>query len=907
MGELIRRLRDRLSSLFDVRKGEGLGTLLAFSGLLLIIITAHTVLETARDALLLVGPGPRALGLVYIAIAVCTLPAAAVSARASQRFGVRTSLRGSLLIAGGAAAALFALPAGRATSIVVYVASGVIASVVVPLFWMFVGAVLTVSQGRRLFGVIAAAGVVGGVAGSGLAAAAVTVLAPKALLLISGGLFAAASVAVSRVRASERAAARKDRSHGAAVAVPTVERAFLLRVGLIVFLSTMTLLSLDYLFKTAVARAVRPADIGRFVARFYLALNLLSLVVQLFVSRLVVQRLGVTTAVVLTPLLLLAGAAGALISGGAFAMVALLKIADGGLRYSLHRITGELVYLPVARRVRERAKPFIDGALGRAAQTLMGAALLAFGRSTGSLRPLATLVVVLVALWLVAAGTMRRPYLALLRRALSNGTADSESRIDPIDLESAEFLVGHLASKDPLDVIAAMGALSRRGRSGIIPALVLLHRDAGVLSRALEIFGETSRTDWVPLARELLCRSEEPLRLAAARSLARVGELDLGPLASDPSPRLRAYAAVHLALRDSPLDVRRHRSVAEALASPPGSEPELGLLAAIADASPNRALWPLLHELGERRVAGAERTELLARGVASQRDLSMVPALVLLHDTRAGREHARRALVGLGDVAFDAVSTALRDGSLPPGLRAHLPKTLARFGDQRAADALLDALASETDGLVRYKVLRALESLTTARRLRVDRVRVERMCLQELTTHYRLLAVRAVLEPERPAAEPWSGWRGAAEALRRGLLDDKLRQSLERAFRLLKVAHPREDIRRAYLVCVAGDPFARATAGEFLDAMLHRRDQQPLRALLRLASDDLSSIERARRAAAWIGGAGRPPRSRDEALSALRDHRDPTVARLALLCSTSSRAVPSGRPPALPAREGSNA
>src|SRR5579863_3484582 len=80
--------------LFDVREGEGRMALRGFALLLLLIITGHTVLEAARDALLLSGPGPRALGAVYVAIAVCAWPAAAVAAKATESFGARRSLGG---------------------------------------------------------------------------------------------------------------------------------------------------------------------------------------------------------------------------------------------------------------------------------------------------------------------------------------------------------------------------------------------------------------------------------------------------------------------------------------------------------------------------------------------------------------------------------------------------------------------------------------------------------------------------------------------------------------------------------------------------------------------------------------------------------------------------------------------
>ncbi|HZU84508.1 MAG TPA: hypothetical protein VE987_16375, partial [Polyangiaceae bacterium] len=447
-------VRTRLSRIFDVRDGEGRVALSGFAVLLLLVIAAHTVLETARDTLLLTGPGPRALGAVYVAIAVCTLPAAAIAGRAATRFGVRRALTATLAVAVIAPASIFALPVDRATAVTLYVVDGVLASVLVPQFWSLVGGVLTVSQGRRLFGLIAAAGVMGGVLGSGLATAAIVLMPARYLLIVAALLFAAAAAVLTRLRLTARVTRTRAARPAVGAALRTVrDQPFLVRIALVVFLSTSTLLALDYLFKSSVARELPRAAVGPFVARYYFALNLVSLVVQLFVASAVVRAMGVASALLVTPALLLLAAAGAFVSGGAMPAVLALKGIDGSLRHSIHRITGELSYLPVPTAARQRVKPLVDGAVARAAQTATGAALIALGgTSLVSARPFALGVTLLALGWLGVAVTMRRPYLALLRRAIRGvSLGDASGSVDAIDLESAEVLVQRLASEDPLE------------------------------------------------------------------------------------------------------------------------------------------------------------------------------------------------------------------------------------------------------------------------------------------------------------------------------------------------------------------------------------------------------------------------------------------------------------------------
>jgi hypothetical protein len=247
----------------------------------------------------------------------------------------------------------------------------------------------------------------------------------------------------------------------------------------------------------------------------------------------------------------------------------------------------------------------------------------------------------------------------------------------------------------------------------------------------------------------------------------------------------------------------------------------------------------------------------------------------------AGREAVREALVALGDPAFDAACEALGDRGGDRRVRIHLPRTLSRFGTPRAAARLLEIMETEPDGLVRYKALRGLGQLVARdRKVRVPRARIERLSQANLVEHLRVLGLRIALDA--PLAPEGGVEARRPAALRRvlgGLLDDKLGQSLERAFRLLKIALPREDLHRVQQAALSSDKHARANAGEFLDALLTRRDQQRLRALLRLVTEDLNAADRVARAADQLPSAA--PRSHRDAVMALVEDKDVTVAGLA--------------------------
>jgi hypothetical protein len=302
-------------------------------------------------------------------------------------------------------------------------------------------------------------------------------------------------------------------------------------------------------------------------------------------------------------------------------------------------------------------------------------------------------------------------------------------------------------------------------------------------------------------------------------------------------------------------------------------ESALGMLAAIADAPPSARLSHLLLDLAAEPRTSLEKTELLALAATRQKNEGIIPPLVALLSFREGREAVRSALVALGSPAFDEVSRVLADPSQPRRLRIHMPKTLARFRSKRAMERLLVAISTDADGLVRYKSIRALAAVTGDTRVDLDRGRVEDLVRVQLVRHFEILRQRTPLDEPSPVTS------GVAGRLLRALLDNKLRQALDRAFLLLQIAHPRRDIRGVRTASLSGNATTRANAGELLDALLNRRDQKPLRQLFRLIADDLTLSERVEQATHLLSGY--TPATRDEALVALVGDADGMVSALA--------------------------
>ncbi len=896
----------------DVRRGEGSLVVLSFV-VLLLTISAHTMLETARDTLLLAKMPRRSLGIVYVLIAIFTLPTGAIAAATARRWGPKRALSGSLVVAAASVMGVRALPAGPNTAMTLYVLTGLIGAVLVPQFWAFAGGLFTVTQGRRLLGPIASAGVIGGFVGSGLAAVAVRMMPTRQLLLVAGALFLVAAGRILTTRVGDEPLAgtalesAKKESMFSRDAMADVRRdPFVLRIAGLVTLSTATVLALDYLFKWSVAESVPPERLGRYLATYYAIVNGISLVMQLFVGGALVRRLGVTSAALVTPMLLAGASVGMAVFGGAHRAVMVAKGADGALRHSVHRITTELVYLPVNATTRARIKPFIDGALARFAQAITACLLLAMAE-TGRLSRwhMTVFICVLAFAWLALAANTRKPYLEIFRRAI---TRDStlEQGTPALDFATVEMLVERLSNTKPEEVVAAMRVLEARGRERLVPALILYHPEPRVLVHAIEVFSASDRTDWMLLAEGLVTHADETVRMAALRALCRRGRVDLlKKMAATDQPRIRAYVNLWLAVRA--IQQEHERASLPPGAPPPSTRGPMpaetfrdedatavweGTLAAIADAPQLPELGDMLlqfldagldvHALPADALENAtDYLDLLALAVANQADPRTVPRLVPRLAFRVGRDSIRGALVRLGQPGFDAVANALRDRRSPRQLRVHLPRTLARFGTPEAAQVLLRVLEEERDGLVRYKAIRGLGALAGEHHVRIEPRRVERFAYDNLVEYLRLVALGVGLERGFDPASAENPRRAfATMRFLDGLLEDKMRQALERSFRLLKVAYPKEDIHGVHIAATSSDKRARANASEFLDTLLTRKYERRLRAILRIIIDDVTGADRVERASAFL--ASPAPRDHRAAIVELSRDRDAVLSAIAL-------------------------
>lgn len=259
----------------------------------------------------------------------------------------------------------------------------------VAVFWSFMADVWSFEQGKRLFGLVSVGGSLGAIAGSGFTAAFAPALGPAKLLLLST-LLLEASVRAMRLVARTRGLAREAIPAGRtsvdeARAPEQIEHGSLWTGFALVARSSylawiclyMALGSLAgtilYFEQNQIVRAFTedPGERTAIFARIDLAVNVLTLIVQLFLTGRIVKAIGVGPTLVLQcvalglalPLLGLSPTLGVM-------AVAMVLFRTG--HYATSRPARETLFTVVGREARYKSKAFIDTFVYRGGDALGG-------------------------------------------------------------------------------------------------------------------------------------------------------------------------------------------------------------------------------------------------------------------------------------------------------------------------------------------------------------------------------------------------------------------------------------------------------------------------------------------------------------------------------------------------------
>lgn len=816
----------------DIRPGEYGRTALMFSWMFL-LIAAYVVMKAVRDSLFLHKLGVAQLPLVYILVALFSGMVAWLYARFFRRFPISAQLH-TTFFSGAAVLLLFRLAlssSGPWLFYALYLWVSGYGLLTVAQSWLFANQVFTAREAKRLFGVIGAGAILGGMLGGLLTTAMAAFVGTEGLLVVAACGYGACSgivvfldrmtrsvIPASNAVASTMEAADPHASEPSSGWFTGHVRHLAMIAGLIALGEVVATL-IDYQFKAIVRDAYPAKDaLTAFLGTFYAGLGLVSFLVQLLTTGVVVQTLGLSAVLLSLPVTLLAGSLVFVVAPG-FIPVVFLKLSEGSFRYSINKAGLELLYVPLPWTVKTKAKAFVDSVTERAAGGVGGLILLIVtGLFSLTVSQISVVAIVLLVLWIPLAALSQQRYLQALRAGLRAKRLDSWPI--PADLSEAQtvaLLTGRLLEADQAGALAVLKLLEGTDVTPYVPALMELAGRSGSAAQAaaIHLLAESRDARALPVMEAAIRDSNLAIRVDAMRFVCAAQgcpePLIEGWLASEDA-RVAAGAVV-CALKDEGMSMRsRGEHVLMALAAAEGlrgaaqrREAALALGWIDPASALHTSLTPLLRD-ADQTVAKAA-----LRSAAQVKPMEALPMIILAVLRNEIASEAGDTLTHYGPPVLPALERAYADPTQPVELRRRLPRVVAVIGGPEAVAWLMSRL-DEPDRVARYHIVKALNKLRARdTSLFFDPLHIERRLLIEIREHDHLLTMRQYLLPAETAP---------SSRLFRQALTERMEDNLKLIFRLLGLLFPIKDIHAAYYGVKSDDARVRDHAIEFLDSLL---------------------------------------------------------------------------------------
>jgi len=552
------------------------------------VIAQQVAGKSVRDALFLSTFHATALPGVMATAAILSLGTAVGLTRLMARYSPAAIMPVLLAVSACGLAIEWAIGtvSPPVAAVAVYFHTALFGPALLTAFWSFINERFDPYNAKAAVARIGSGATLGGVLGGLAAWRASSLVSVLTVVLLLAGVNAACLIGILVVR--RRTESRS--AHPSPIHIETLRQtsstfgalrstAFLRNLALLVALGAAMSSLLDYVFSVeATAAFGRGQPLLAFFSLFWLAVSVVSFVLQLALGRLAMEKVSLATNIAILPgIITLGGAVGIAVPG--LMSSALLRGSEAVQRNTLFRSAYELLYTPLAEDRKRVTKAVIDVAFDRLG-TLAGSGIavivvqwLAGGSNVQLSFLLGVVVLFALATFPVTRG-LHTGYVA----ALETGLRDGEGKLDAASLDDDRATVAKdVAVRDEL--VERVEALRSDGGNHRF-ASGILHEPDSLLSRARALLAPD--TDGARRALDGWTHGSTPLTGMAILLLAHK------TLAPDAHATLRKIAPVVTgqlidALLDREMDFVVRRRIPRVLAACPTQRSADGLLFGVTD------------------------------------------------------------------------------------------------------------------------------------------------------------------------------------------------------------------------------------------------------------------------------------------------------------------------------------
>jgi AAA family ATP:ADP antiporter len=716
-------------------------------------------------------------------------------------------------------------------------------------FWILANIVFNAREAKRLFGLIGSGAIIGGIFGGYLASILAPVVGSENLLFV-GVFFLLICIPVNAAiwKSQELAALsfpRQKKRMGKIAEHPMrliKNSKHLTYLALITILVVMVARLIDYQFSAISSAKIPDEDeLTAFFGFWFSNFNILSLIIQLFITRRVVGLFGVGLSLYFLPAGIFIGALALLFVPGLWSAI-FVKLCDGSLKQSINKAAIELLALPIPAEIKNQAKTFIDVVVDSFATGLSGIILVTLVNGLAiSARFISIPVILLIFLWLYFATNVRREYVLLFRQKLKQNRTDRNSGI--LDV-SNDTVYGGLkrvledgTEKQILYVLQHMQDIKHerlfpnirnllKHSSPVIRAealkklyyykseklinevnLMVHDNDYNVKVAAIEYLIEHAYLQKIDIIDQYL--NDKDYRVSGATMLSLVNEIK-------DNPGLKTLFRYE-ELIDDRIDKLERTTDPEEL-----KFRKINILRIIGQTNQSK-YYPYIKEFLNDADADIQKQAILTAG--NTLELEFIPDMLKFLKIKEIRNTTTLALANFGSVIIDYFRDEIKKPDPDNEMIRMIPMVVENIESQKSVNFLFELLDFE-DHTVRSETLDALSKLKLKfPQLIISNKIIINIILEEARLYLTTISALYIQQTRmnQPSNKPFEDNHNEVFEARKSLieiLERRLDDNLDRIFKLLGLKYPPEEIDTIYKNIKSDKPDLRLNAVEFLDNLL---------------------------------------------------------------------------------------
>lgn len=445
-----------LCQLFDIREGEGTRAILMF-GYIFFIISSLLIVKPVRNSLFITRFGVSQLPYVYILVAFSAALVVQIYSGFAKKLSLNPLINGTTVISILCLLFFWFLLDYdyQATWFFYffYVWVAIFGVISASQFWLMANEIFNVREAKRLFGFLGAGAISGGIFGGYLTNFLAPYVGTKNLVIICIGFLTFCLFIIqlikrnSRISHPQKSPAKIPFSQPAKKADSLFnilkKSKHLTLISGIVGVSVIAASLVDYQFSAIASENINDSDRLTAFFGFWLSnLSIISLLVQLILTRFILKTVGVAATLFFLPVGILLGSIAILLAPILFSAI-VIKVADGCFKQSINKAGMELLVLPIPPNIKKQAKTFIDVFIDSLATGISGLLLILLTHQLGvPVRYISILTIGIIAIWLFLIIRTRGEYIQSFRLAIEKRTINlDEQTINLQDKSIFESLI----------------------------------------------------------------------------------------------------------------------------------------------------------------------------------------------------------------------------------------------------------------------------------------------------------------------------------------------------------------------------------------------------------------------------------------------------------------------------------